>query len=75
MKPSAGLSQVVIGQAAEPASVRPSRAVGRLAIEPLGYRGLSLDDALRRRVDAAREDDLRRKYAAEMLQRTRLLTA
>ena len=76
MRPSAGLSQAVIGQAAEPAPVRPSRAVGRLAIEPLGYRGLSLDDGpLRRRVDAAREDDSRRKDAAEMLRRTRLLTA
>src|SRR5262249_40882755 len=62
--------QAAIGQAAEPAPVRPSRAAGRLAIEPLGYRRVSPDDGpLRRRVDAAREDDLRRKEAAERLRR------
>jgi hypothetical protein len=45
-------------------------------MEPLGDRGLSLDDGpLRRPVDAAREDDSRRKDAAERLRRTRLLTA
>ena len=65
------LSQAVIGQAAELAPGQPSRAVGRLAIEPLGYRGVSPDDGpLGRRVDAAREDDLRRKEAAEILRRT-----
>ncbi len=48
------------GQPAEPASVRSSPAAVRLAIEPFGYRGVTLDDGpLRRQVDAAREDYLR----------------
>jgi DUF1680 family protein len=48
----------VPGQAADPAG--PSDSPVRLAIEPFGYRGVSLDDGpLRRQVDAAREDYLR----------------
>jgi len=48
----------VPGQAADPA--RPSESPVRLAIEPFGYRGVSLDDGpLRRQVDAALKDYLR----------------
>jgi hypothetical protein len=48
------------GQAADPAPGGSSPAAVRLAIEPFGYRGVSLDDGpLRRQVDAAREDYLR----------------
>jgi hypothetical protein len=74
MKPSTGLSQAVIAHSAEPAPVRLSRAVGRLAIEPLGHRAVSLENGpLRRVVDTALEDDLGRKEAAEKLRRTRHL--
>ncbi len=48
------------GQPAEAAAGGSSPAAVRLAIEPFGYRGVSLDDGpLRRQVDAAREDYLR----------------
>jgi len=48
----------VPGQAADAAG--PSESPVRLAIEPFGYRGVSLDDGpLRRQVDAARQDYLR----------------
>jgi uncharacterized protein len=48
----------VPGHATDP--VGPSDSPVRLAIEPFGYRGVSLDDGLlRRQVDAAREDYLR----------------
>ncbi len=54
------LLRAVPGEPADPAASGSSSAAVRPAIEPFGYRGVSLDEGpLRRQVDAAREDYLR----------------